>query len=408
MKTLLRNALLWDGIASEPRPRRDVLVAGGAIAEIGSTDDTRRVDDARTIDLDGAFLMPGLIDMHVHLIWSGSPDPVSVVDNEGEQYTAMRSVANAQAHLRRGITTVRDVGSNWDIAITLARAIARGHIVGPRVVASGRTIIMTGGHDPFWGIECDGRDAVLRGVRTQVYAGAGVIKVAATGGVYGRPEGEEIGQSELTYDELLVAADEAHRFGLKVASHAVGARGILDSVRAGIDTIEHGIFLNEEIVIEMKKRGTAVTPTLIIYRTIADGASRGIPEYAVKKAKKATAAHRASFGMLMEAKIPILAGTDAGSCSAPHPWLLDELRAMHDYGLPLEGALRAATSNAAAALGKAHEIGTIEPGAQADLIVVGGNPFNGLDALEDVRFVISGGRIVVDATAGQLETPILA
>ncbi|TAM58901.1 amidohydrolase family protein [bacterium] len=389
---LFRDALLWDGAGSEPRPHMDVLVEDGKIAAVRPTGDAVRSSDAQVVDLEGAFLMPGLIDMHVHLIWSGSPDPVSVVDTEGAQLTTVRAVANAQTQLRSGVTTVRDVGSNWDIAITVSRAIARGHIAGPRVVASGRTIIMTGGHDPFWGIPCDGPDAVLRGVRTQVYGAAGVIKVAATGGVYGRPEGEEIGQSELSYEELAVAAGEAHRFGLRVAAHALGTRGIADAVRAGIDTIEHGIFLTEEIVAEMKRKGTALTPTLLIYRTIAEGGRAGIPAYAVEKAKKAVKAHRESFEMAMQAGIPIVAGTDAGSCNAPHPSLIEELRALHGYGMSRDAALRAATSTAADALGKAAEFGTIEPGKSADVLVVDGNPLERLDDLERVRYVMSAGR----------------
>ncbi|HVA36552.1 MAG TPA: amidohydrolase family protein [Candidatus Dormibacteraeota bacterium] len=394
MSVLFRDALLWDGLAPEPRPHMDVLVDDGTVTEVRSSSQARGVSDEHVVDLGGACLMPGLIDMHVHVMWSGSPDPVSVVDSEGEQLTGLRAVANAQAQLRSGVTTVRDLGSNWDLAISVSRAVSRGYIEGPRVVAAGRTIIMTGGHDPFWGIAADGPDAVLRAVRTQIYAGAGIIKVAATGGVYGRPEGEEIGQSELSYEELAVAAGEAHRFGLKVASHALGSRGIADSVRAGVDTIEHGIFLTEEIVAEMKRRGTALTPTLHIYRTIADGEGAGIPAYAVEKARKAVRAHREGFHMAMEAGVPIVAGTDAGSCNTPHPSLIQELRCLRDYGMPTDAVLRAATSAAAAVLGKADAFGTVEPGKAADLLVVDGNPIDRLDDLLRVRYVMRAGRLV--------------
>ncbi|MDE2573234.1 MAG: amidohydrolase family protein [bacterium] len=397
MKVLFRDALLWDGVGSESRPHMDVLIDGERIADVRPTASSPAERDARQVDLGGAFLMPGLIDMHVHLIWSGSPDPVSVVDADGEQLTAMRAVANAQAQLSSGVTTVRDVGSNWDLAIALARAISRGHVEGPRVVASGRTIIMTGGHDPFWGIPCDGADAVLRGVRTQIYAGAGVIKVAATGGVYGRPEGEEIGQSELSYEELAVAAGEAHRFGLHVAAHALGTQGIADAVRAGIDTIEHCIFLSEEVAAEMKRRGTAMTPTVLIYRTIAEGDGAGIPAYAVEKAKRAVAAHRESVRMALEMGIPIVAGTDAGSCNTPHPSLLREITSLHACGLPRDHALRAATSAAAEALGMSRTLGTVAPGKAADLLVVDGNPLDRLEDLRRLRYVVRAGRFVVGA-----------
>lgn len=390
MNVRFRDALLWDGTAPEPVAHTDVLVEDGKIAAIGRAAGERN-SDITEVDLGGACLLPGLIDMHVHLLWSGSADPVSVVDKEGEQLTIVRAAANAQAQLAAGITTVRDVGSNWDISITIARAVERGYIVGPRVVASGKTIIMTGGHDPFWGIACDGVDAVVRGVRTQVYAGAGVIKVAATGGVYGRPEGEEIGQSELSYEELAAAASEAHRFGLKVAAHALGTRGIADAVRAGIDTIEHGIFLTEEVARDMQARGTALTPTVLIYRTIADGEG-GIPEYAVAKARRAVEAHRRSVELAIEYGIDILAGTDAGSCRAPHPSLVRELCCLRDAGVAIDTVLRAATSTAAKALGMTGKIGAIQVGAAADILVVDGNPFERLETLSSVRHVMREGR----------------
>ncbi|MDQ3527135.1 MAG: amidohydrolase family protein [Actinomycetota bacterium] len=213
---------------------------------------------------------------------------------------------------------MRDLGGNWDAAISVARAVDRSVIEGPTILASGRTVIMTGGHDPFWGVPCDGPDAVVRGVRTQVAAGAHVIKTAATGGVYGQVEGEEAGASELTYEELAALAGEAHRRGRRVAVHALGTEGIRNAVRAGVDTVEHGVFLTEDIVAAMAERGTVLCPTVAVYRRMAQGSA---PGYAVRKAAEVVTAHRESIAMARNAGLSIIAGTDAGAprYAAPQP-----------------------------------------------------------------------------------------
>jgi imidazolonepropionase-like amidohydrolase len=391
MTTVYRHAFLWPGRGDEILAGVDVAVEDGRITSVGSL--PRYPEGATVVDLDGRWLMPGLIDMHVHLVWSGSGDPATTLEHEGEHLTAIRSVANAATQLHAGITTVRDLGGNWDLAITLARAVSAGLAEGPSIVAAGQTVIMTGGHDPFWGVMADGPTAVVAAVRRQVAAGAGVIKVAATGGVYGRADGEEIGQSEFTYEELAAAAGETHRFGLKVAAHALGNTGIRNAVRAGIDTIEHGNFLDEEIVREMQRRDTALCPTLQIYRTIADHTAGLIPSYAVEKARRAVVAHRESFEMARRAGIPIVAGTDAGSCATPHPALVAELQVMRQYGMGAGETLAAATSKAAEVLGRGDCIGTIEPGKAADLLILEANPLEDIRHLLRVWGVVRQGRL---------------
>jgi len=385
----LRNALLWDGLGTEPA-QADVAITDGrvrAVLPAGTTAD----DDALVVDLDGAFVMPGLVDMHVHLVWSGGPDPAAVVAAAGEQTTTIRAFLNARAQLEAGITTVRDLGSNWDIAVTIGGAVDRADLDGPTIVASGRTVIMTGGHDPFWGIFSDGQAGVVRAVRHQAMIGAGVIKLAATGGVYGRPEGEDIGRSELTYDEMAAAVVEAHRRGLRVAAHAVGRDGIRDAVAAGVDTVEHGNFLDEETAEDMARRGTALCPTLAIYRTIARNPEGDIPTYASAKARTAVAGHQESFRMAQEAGLDIVAGTDAGSCRTHHPALVDELLLMHAYGMPTDAVLRATTSAAGKVLGRQGTVGVVRPGSAADLLVLQGSPLADLEQLRSPLAVIRAG-----------------
>jgi imidazolonepropionase-like amidohydrolase len=308
-------------------------------------------------------------------------------------------VTNAREQLGAGVTTVRDLGSNWDIAITVARAVDRGVCEGPTVIASGRTVVMTGGHDPFWGIFSDGVDAVTRAVRQQVSAGAGVIKTAATGGVYGRPEGEAVGQSELSREELTALAAEAHRFGLRTAAHALGTEGIRNAVLAGVDTIEHGIFLTEEIVAAMRDRGTVLCPTLVTYRTLAEDPQGAIPDYAVAKARTVVDGHRESFAMALDAGVPMVAGTDAGACQLPHPALVDELLIMHEYGMPTAQALRTATAGAASALGRDDELGVVLPGARGDLVIIEEDPLADLSSLRRVWGVVRAGRGLGDMLA---------
>ncbi len=389
MALVLRDTHLWDGLSSDVR-RCDVVCRDGRVAEITDPGAARAGDEDVALDLDGATVVPGLVDAHVHLVWSGGSDPVGLVDREGEQLTLLRAAGHARDQLRAGVTTVRDLGSNWDVAIHVARAIDRGAIEGPTVIAAGRTIIMTGGHDPFWGVPCDGTDAVVRGVRGQVAQGAEVIKTAATGGVYGQAEGEEVGASELSYDELDALTSEAHRRGRKVAAHALGSEGIRNAVAAGVDTVEHGVFLTEDIVEWMARQGTVLCPTVAVYRRMAAGHA---PDYAVAKALDVVAAHRTSVTMALDAGIPVIAGTDAGAPGMPHPSLVDEIEALVDCGMSVLDALKAATSRAADALGR-PTVGRVEPGSPADLLIVDGDPLSDPGVLRSVVGVVRHEQLV--------------
>jgi imidazolonepropionase-like amidohydrolase len=402
---VLRNAVYWDGEATSPT-KADITCAGGRVVSIDPQGRAARPPhDGLEFDLGGAFLLPGLIDAHVHLVWAGGSDPAARVASEGEQLTVVRAAANAQAQLQAGVTTVRDLGSYWDIAISIARAVDRGAIQGPTVIASGRTVIMTGGHDPFWGIPSDGVDAVTRAVRGQVDRGAGVIKTAATGGVYGRPEGEDVHDSELSYEELRALTAEAHRRGRRVAAHALGTEGIDNAVRAGVDTIEHGVFLTERIVEQMVASGTVLCPTLEVYRRIAEGASGSeSPPYAAAKAVEVVEAHRDSVRMALELGVSIIAGTDAGSVNMPHPTLVDELEALVSTGVSTHDALLAATSRAADALDRPAR-GRISVGAVADFVMVDHDPFEDVGALRRVWGVVRDQRMVKGRSVGATGTP---
>lgn len=396
---ILNNVTLFDGTGAPPRPQMRVEVEGNRITVVGpALSPGRRPEGANLIDLDGAFLLPGLIDLHVHLVWSGGTDPVKTTREDGHDMTLIRAVENARRSLMAGITTVRDLGSMNDMALTVAKAVDRGVVPGPRIIASGQTLIMTGGHDPFWGLMVDGPAEVLKGVRRQIYAGARVIKLCATGGVYGRTEGEEVGHVELNRDEIEVACREAHKFGLRTAAHAIGEEGIANAVYGGIDSIEHGHYLTPVLAAEMARRGTALVPTLFVYRQIATHPS--IPEYARVKARAIVERHQEAVRLARAAGVRIGAGSDAGSPQTPHPSLVEELECLMETGLTPTEALVAATGGAAEVLGMGDRIGTIAPGKLADMVVVRGNPLADVGCLRQVELVVKDGRVVHGVSTG--------
>ena len=390
---VLNDVALFDGTGAAPRPGLRVELAGGRIARVApALPQGATAAGARLIPLAGATLLPGLIDLHVHLVWDGGPDPAATNAADGAHLTVVKAVEHARRTLRAGITTVRDVGSVRDIAIAVARAVEQGVFPGPRIVAAGQTLIMTGGHDPFWGLPVDGPAEALKGVRRQVAAGAGVIKLSATGGVYGRAVGEAVGQAELDREEIAAICREAHKFGLRVAAHAIGEAGIANAVHGGVDTIEHGHFLTPALAGEMARRGAALVPTLFVYRQIAS--RPGVPAYAREKAAAIVERHRQAVEIARAVGVVIGAGTDAGSPETPHPSLVEELACLVNAGLTPAEALVTATSAAARVLGLGDRLGTVAPGMVADLVAVAGDPTADGGCLGQVRLVVRDGVVV--------------
>jgi imidazolonepropionase-like amidohydrolase len=349
--------------------------------------------------MDGLILLPGLIDCHVHIFADAGPEG-RINAEEPPGLALLRAAYHARCTLEAGITTIRDLGGQAHMEFALRQAIAGGYCSGPRLVLAGKLLSMTSaGAEAFRGMyrEADGADEVRKAAREQLKAGAEVIKVMATGAVM--TPGEEPGASQYTLEEMRAAAEEAHKVGRRMAAHAHGAAGILTAVRAGADTIEHGSLLcdSPEAILLMAERGIFLVPTLATSAMKYHGSD--IPAFMFEKERRLGDAPQRSVQAALAAGIPIAMGTDAGVPFVRHGENAIELALMVEAGLTAMQSIVAATSNAASALGLQDEIGTIEVGKRADLLVVDGDPLADIALLtkkERIRMVMQSGRVVVD------------
>ena len=388
MATVYKAALVIDGVSEQPIENGVVVIEDESIASVGSA--ANLPPGADLVDLGDVTLLSGLIDAHVHLVWNASAEPHELVAREGRALTALRCAHSAALHLRAGVTTVRDTGATDALSVDVARAVELGVLPGPRVVAAGRVVAMTGGHAWFLGREADGPDAVRHAVRDELKGGAGCIKFMASGGVYGHAE--EPGAPQLTVEEMRAGVEEAHKAGRKVAAHAYSVEAISNALEAGVDSIEHGSFLDAKTAKRMREEGVYLVPTISVYAAMhAKGPELGAPDYIRRKAPEVLDASREAFRLALEIGVPIATGTDCGAPGHPHGSLPEELRLMVEAGATPMQALRFGTAAAAELLGIGEELGTLEPGKKADLVAVTGNPLQDIDSLREVRLVLRGG-----------------
>jgi imidazolonepropionase-like amidohydrolase len=372
-----------------------VLVNGEKIEKVAEKN-VSIPKDAKKIPMDGQVLLPGFIDSHVHLCFDSSPDPMTSALTESQTMTTLKAAKAARQTLLAGVTAVRDMGGKDGIDLELRQAINLGLIPGPRILASGKLICMTGGHGWQVGLEVNGVDAVRKAAREQVKAGVDIVKLMATGGVL-TPDVEP-GSEQLTEAELKAGVEEAHKAGRKTATHAMGTKGILNALRAGIDSIEHGVYLDEEAVSLMVEKNVPLIPTLsALFNILNKGIEAGIPAFAVEKTLKVKPFHLESVRVARAAGVRIAMGTDAGTPFNIHGDNLRELKLLVDCGFsPLE-AIEAGTRIAAQVLGMENRLGTIEEGKLADLVLFEGNPLEDIEILlkrDLIRLVIKGGKKV--------------
>lgn len=389
-----------DVLAARTLEQPVVLITDGRISAVGQQGQLTIPEGAKRIDLAGKTILPGLIDMHVHLDSNpryGGYSSLQFTD----QFWTVQGVANARAMLDAGFTTVRNVGSDNYSDIAYKQAIDEGLMVGPRIVPAAHALSATGGHcdqtylPPSFHAKGeavgDGEQELRQRVREQRKYGAEVIKVCATGGVFSR--NTEPGQQQLSESELRAIADEAHQWGLKVAAHAHGAAGIKAAIRAGIDTIEHVSLIDAEGIRLAKEHGTWFDMDIFNTEyTQAEGAKNGVLEDNLRKDREVAQIQRDNFRAAHKAGVKMIFGTDAGVM--PHATAAGQFRVMTEYGMtPLE-AIQAATRNAAEALGREKDVGAIAVGRYGDIIAVDGDPLANVRTLEKVAVVIKGGEVV--------------
>lgn len=377
----IRSVRVIDG-TGRTIERATVIIRGAKIAAVGLDRDLPLPRGATTIDGRGLTLLPGLIDCHVHFCLGAEPDVVDAIAQETPALTLLKSSQAARQTLEAGITTVRDVGSRDHSIFTLKRAIETGLVPGPRIVGAGLAICMIGGHARFIGQEVHGTRQVRSAVRAQIAAGAGVIKVIASGGVL--TPGTSPDQAQMTVEELQAAVQEAQRAGRKVAAHAHGSSGMKNAIQAGVHSIEHATLMDEEAAGLMKEHDVFMVPTLsALATTAACRLGCGVPDSARDKAKAMTKRHAVSFKNALRDGIKIAMGTDAGTPFNFHGENAQELERMVAFGMSPMQAILAATSAASRLIGIQHQVGTIEQGKLADLLLFEGNPLRHIEQLRD-------------------------
>jgi imidazolonepropionase-like amidohydrolase len=379
-----------------------IVIQGDKIVSVGS--DSQNPAGAQVIDLPSATVLPGLIDAHTHITMTTNFGYSALAISIPRQ--ALNGARNARVTLEAGFTTVRNVGASGFTDVALRDAINAGDVPGPRMLVSGPPLSITGGHCdenllPFEmhvqseGV-ADGIEAVQHKTREIIKYGADLIKICATGGVLSH--GDNPQASQYTLEEMKAIVADAHRLGRKVAAHAHGAQGILWASEAGVDSIEHGSYIDDAAIAEMKKNGTYLVPTLYLADWFLENAERiGTPPELIAKGREVMPAARKNVARAFAAGVKVGFGTDAAVY--PHGLNAHEFAVMVKLGLTPLQAIQAATVNDADLLGWSDKVGTIEPGKWADIVAVDGDPLADVTTLERVKFVMKGGEVVKNSYA---------
>ena len=395
MATVLKNGVLIDGSGQDPIPNTVVVIKGDKIEAVGPLAEFAPTafesPDHEVIDISGKVIMPGLINAHQHLDNRWGKGPYQERAAQPVTWLLLRSVRNALLDLQEGVTTVRDLDSKQGIDLIMREAIAEGMIVGPRIVACGQAIVMTGGHGCETCIEADGPDEVRKAARRLLKAGADIIKVMASGG-YIDPSKDQPWSSQLNEEEMRVAFEEAKKAGKKTTTHAHPPAAIRAAIAAGVDCIEHGALMDKETAELMARKGIYLVPTLgesweIAYR----GVELGRPAWLIEACRQHLESRMETFELAVQAGVKMAVGTDvAGSMAL-------EMELMQKGGLSAMEVLVAATHNGAELCDLADQIGTLEVGKLADVIVIDGDPLKDMRDISKVDLVFKEGKMYCPA-----------
>jgi len=398
-RTVIRAGRVLNVRTGELRANQAIVIEGEKISQIAPSGEVKATAGDTTIDLPDATVLPGLIDMHTHLTFE-----LSSLSYEGLKIStareALHGARNARRTLEAGFTTVRNVGAKDYADIALRDAINDGDVIGPRMIASGPALGITGGHCDenllppafhFFGEGvADGVEAVQHRVREVIKYGADVIKICATGGVLSK--GDDPNASQFTLEEMKAIVADAHRLGRKVAAHAHGAEGVRWASEAGVDSIEHGHLMDDAAIATLKKNGTYLVPTLFLGEYMEKNLDRSdVPEYSKQKMRDVAAAMQKNVKKAFDAGVKVAFGTDAAVY--PHGLNAGEFHVYVKLGMTPLAAIQTATVNASDLLGPKFAVGSLEPGKWADVIAVDGDPTKDVTILEHVKFVMKGGTV---------------
>ncbi len=390
MITVFTNANILDVIGETTIKNGSVLVEDGTIKEVGAN--IAVPEGAKVVDLGGKTMLPGIFNCHVHMCsdaGNGRREQIS------DASAAIRGIKNLRTLVNSGVTYIRDAGSPHYIDIDLHEAQLRGDIVAPEMQTAGRCICMTGGHGHDSGREADGPDDCRKAAREQLKAGATWIKVMATGGVM--TKGVEPGSPQLTEEELRAAIEEAHKAGAKSFTHAQGMTGIKNALRAGVDSIEHGFFMDDWCFDFMKEHNVFFVPTLAApYWIKVNGTAAGIPDYMVRKVENTIEAHQDTFRRAHKAGVKIALGTDAGTPFNKYDLTCYECVLMVENGMTPMEAIQCGTINAAELMSVDATHGSITPGKRANFAIFEEDPLEDIHALLNCAMTVIGGEVVFE------------
>jgi imidazolonepropionase-like amidohydrolase len=398
-RTVIHAGHVLDVRTGELRTNQAIVIENEKIVRIAPSSEITAAAGDTTIDLPDATVLPGLIDMHTHLTFD-----LNSLGYQGLSIStareALHGARNARRTLEAGFTTVRNLGAKDYADIALRDAINDGDVIGPRIVASGPALGITGGHcdenllPPAFHFQgdgvADGIEGVQHKVREVIKYGADVIKICATGGVLSK--GDDPNASQYTLEEMKAIVADAHRLGRRVAAHAHGAEGVRWASEAGVDSIEHGHLMDDAAIATLKKNGTYLVPTLFLGEYMEKNMDRSdVPEYSKQKMRDVIALMRKNTGKAFAAGVKVAFGTDAAVY--PHGLNAGEFHVYVQLGMTPLASIQTATINASDLLGPKFLVGSLEPGKWADVIAVDGDPTKDVTILEHVKFVMKGGTV---------------